>query len=146
MKTVVALFAVMGLISLVGCGANSCSSPISENAYPVNATIQSCTLQAGAQVNIQVQLCPSCQDVSPSCPAEFRQGEFELPPVFETCEETRSCPFTNSCGTVDNSVTCTVTAPGPGTYPVMVPDPNTGFRSAGTITVVASGGSTSCSL
>ncbi|HZZ84787.1 MAG TPA: hypothetical protein VFE30_09640 [Anaeromyxobacteraceae bacterium] len=151
MKKVVAIFAVMGLVSLVGCGgtANSCSGPSSDPAPVANQSIGSCTLQAGATATIQVQLCPNCSDVSPSCQAEFVNGEFELATAFQTCDETRSCPLTNSCGLANNAVTCTISnvPAASATYNVMViSDHAGGFRSAGTITVVPTGGTTSCSI
>ncbi|BDG10813.1 hypothetical protein [Anaeromyxobacter paludicola] len=151
MNKVIAFFAVVGALSLAGCGseAASCSGPVTEPAPPANKTIQSCTLQTGAQATLHVQLCPSCADTNPHCQAEFNGSALEVNTTFYTCDETRSCAETGSCGFQFNSVTCSIigNVPAPGAYDVQIIGDKAGnFISAGTVQVVAASGSTSCSI
>jgi phage gp45-like len=124
--------------ALAGCGNDSCTT----DSLPVSRTTGQCSsLAAGSQAAINVQVCPKCTDTSVTCQAEVVAGEIQIDPVAQVCQGNLGCDL-SGCAT--QAVPCTVSAPlvSGQTYTIKY------LTDAGltTTTIVAGGGSTSCTL
>jgi hypothetical protein len=125
----------------VGCGGGSCPTET-----PRIDKIQSCTVQPGQTVNLQLQLCPTCNLSNISCDVDTSNaasaGVIQLDPVAQRCESSASCP-SPSC-VAPNAAVCTFTAPTvPGSYTVRAFDPASNSFREGTLDV---GGALACSF
>jgi hypothetical protein len=116
-----------------GCG-DKCPT---ESPAKVQA-IQSCTAAPGAQVSVQIQLCPTCNQSGATCSVDTSgagSGSIELDPTVEACDSVSTCPSTAPSCSV-GPLTCTFTAPStPDRYQLLVYDPSTGGTIAGTLDV-----------
>lgn len=137
--------AALGLALAVagaGCG-DKCSS---ENpaVRGGQSGVPACTVPAGAQVTVNLPLCPTCNQSSPECAVhvDAANGLIQIDPVVQACEDASSCPVGGGCDL--QPLSCTFTAPlDPNQgYTLLVTD-STGVLSQPLI-VVASGGSTTC--
>ena len=137
-RELVLMAAVLGCsLALAGCGG-TCETA----AAPLSTVATSCTLQAGAVVQLEVKpACQQCGQSSPTCGSEFVNNQIELTPLFRTCQGDTSCPVQN-CG---SSFICNVTTPAQsGT--VTIAFPTASGSATKDVTLVDAGGQTSCSL
>src|SRR3990172_6537788 len=125
------------VLLLAGCGGDTCSSSAAE----AQQLPSGCTLAANTTTTIEVQLCAKCSDSSPACTGEFVNDQIELDPTFQQCQANAGCAETG-CAITNSLVTCSVTTPGPGTYPVVAG--SNLLRE--TVNVEESGAGTSCTL
>lgn len=132
------VFVPVVALALAGCGADTCRSEPADAAQLPS----SCSVPAASVVAIDVQLCASCRDSSPSCVAEFVNGELQLDTAFQRCEASAGCSVTSGCDAANSRVRCTVqTPPASGTYSIVA-----GQNQLGGTIVVGSGGTTTCTL
>jgi hypothetical protein len=107
------------LAALAGCGGTACTSspaPLSQSGN------SNCTLAAGSTATVSVGLCGKCSDTSPSCQAEFVNGQLEVAPTVEQCQESAGCGVTSGCAVSQPRATCTVTIPATasGQVPIVI--------------------------
>ena len=112
---------------VAGCGADSksCSTDPSGTRLAAGKAVADCAVAPGGTVTLPVRLCPSCSQSSPSCTAEFRDGEIEIDPLLRVCQEDAGCADDRACESdpSKNQTNCTVTIPSgtaPGSYPVLL--------------------------
>jgi hypothetical protein len=123
-------------LTLAGCG-DTCSSKAADVA-----AVGSCTsLAADSDVTIEVQVCATCSDTSPSCKGEVVNGEIQLDASFKECQANSSCAA-SACNT--GKVSCTVHTP-PATASADIVTQNKGSTNRKTVSVAA-GGPTTCAL
>jgi hypothetical protein len=127
------------LAAVAGCGGTACTSspaPLSQS----NNT--NCTLAAGSTATVSVGLCGKCTDSAPSCQAEFVNGQLEVAPTVQQCQESAGCGVVAGCATTQPRATCTVTIPAsaPAQVPIVIVGDST---LNGQLTI---GQGTSCSL
>lgn len=126
--------------------SSGCGSPTScpKETPGINA-VQSCTVEPGALVTVQVRTCATCNQTAPSCSVDLSQlgsGQIFLDPQAEVCEPVTSCE-TPSCGFAP--VDCSFSAPStPGPYTLVAFDPSTNSSRTGTLTVAS--GPSSCAF
>ena len=134
------LAAIAAAVVLAACGGTSCPT----ESPKISSLPPSCVLNAGAQVSVGIHVCPTCNQTSASCSVVDKSATdqiIQLDPSVEACTSNSSCPI--SCDTA--ALQCTFTAPATaGTYMIAVFNPETGQLDQVPLTVVASGGSTSC--
>jgi hypothetical protein len=99
--------AVLAVAVLGGCGMDTCTSSPAKLSPTVGS---SCTLAAGSSATIQVSLCSSCNDSSPTCQAEFTNGVLEIAPSVEQCQDQSGCASTG-CNASVRTATCGVAVP-----------------------------------
>jgi hypothetical protein len=105
---------VLPAVALVvtGCGSETCPTRTADVTK-----VGACggPLAANTQVTIDVTLCATCSDTSPSCTGEVltqAANQIFLDAQFQECQSNASCPAgqPTSCAPVH----CTVSTPGPG--------------------------------
>jgi len=138
------LMATLGCsLALAGCGGTACSSGAAQLS---NGTASpSCSLQPGATATITVQLCQRCTDSSPSCQAEFVNGQLEIAPSIQQCAEQAGCAI-SGCN-LNPSVDCVVAVPATLSSEPLVIVASDSQGSPVTLTgTVSSGSGTTCTL
>jgi hypothetical protein len=133
-----ALSAALAVVA-AGCGSNkSCTDATPE----VSAVPASCSAVAGASVTVPLHVCPRCDQSFPACDVHPLNGsQLVLEPVSQVCDPNSSCPLVDPASCPFSTLNCTFTAPGPGTYQLVVVTPEGATQRD--LVVVASG-STSC--
>ncbi len=125
---------------LAACGDTCTSKPAAVDTLQGQCS----TVAAGSAVTINLQLCPTCSDTSPSCTGEVRPGNLiELDSVVQQCQAQSGCSVT---GCNISPVGCPLSQPlqDGQTYTVQYSTGNGGLAS--TTLTAQSGGSTSCTL
>ena len=115
MKRLALALALGPTVLLAACGGTACTS---SPATPQNTSNPSCSVAAGQLVTVNVALCGKCTDSAPSCQAEFVNGQLEVQPVVQQCQEQAGCPIAASCDITPPVATCTVTIPAGTNSPV----------------------------
>jgi hypothetical protein len=126
------------LLLLAGCGDACTSTPVA-----VSDVTNGCSSLAAGQPTIAVQLCPSCTDTTPSCNGDVQGNQIHLDSVAQQCQANQGCNIT---GCSVSPVQCPLNASlAPGQYQVLYTTAGGGTQAT-SVTVVASGGSSSCTL
>lgn len=95
-------------LAAVGCGSSSCPTET-----PKVEQVASCTVRPGAQVSVNLKLCPTCNQTPTACQVDLggvSQGQIFLDPIVETCESS-SCTPESAPACAVSGPSCTFTAP-----------------------------------
>ena len=127
------------LAAVAGCGGTACTS---NAATPQNkGGLPTCTLAAGTTATIDIALCGKCTDSAPSCQAEFVNGQLQVGPTVQQCQEQAGCPIAAGCAFTPPHATCTVAVPVGATSGQMVVSADQTYT-----TQLVIGSSTNCQL
>ncbi len=138
----------LGVAALVAAAfvAAGCGSQC-KNETPVLDQWPSCPpLQAGAQITVDLRVCPSCSNAA-TCAVDTSQvgaGFVFLEPQAQVCQD--SCPLVNPSSCPYQPLSCTFTAPAAGSYTIMVADPNANTGQQAIPITVSASGATSCTF
>ncbi len=111
--------AIPVLAVLAGCGTDTCTS---SDAKIRDGIATSCALAPASGATVQVGICGRCNDSSPSCDAEFRNGTLDIGTAVQQCQASSDCS-TSGCSAAVQTVTCAVKwtdTPAPGQYPIVI--------------------------
>ncbi len=135
-----ALVLSAALVVLAGCGTDTCQSDVGKLQSNLATT---CSLAPVSNATVQVGLCGRCQDSSPSCDAEFRDGILDVGTTVQQCQADSGCA-TQGCNSNVRVATCTVRwtqTPSAGVYTLSVVGDT---QVSGTVTI--GGSNTTCQL
>ncbi len=142
MRKLTFLAIVSAALAVAGCGSETCP-PRTADVGQIGACGGS--LAASTQVTIDVRLCATCSDSSPSCTGEVLTSggnQIFLDAQFQECPSNAGCaPQPLSCAPVH----CTVSTPGGGTFHIVTLRSDGSTQDWGPVDIIGNG-ATSCPL